>query len=506
MMTRWGAALFLLAACARSAAMPNASRNAPPRSTESAVQHTAWRRVVPVRPTTPSFRPPSVDTKRLQNGLTIHTLKEGASVPLVAVRVVVRAGAQTDPANASGLAEFTAAMLERGTAKKPSKEFADALDTLGVSLSVHTGIDSSSVTLIVPEENLDAGVALLSETVQSPDFSQEEFVKQRDEFLSRVRTTASDARGMTRSVLRGLLYGVKRADGRLSYGNTKSITAISRDDVLAHYRGYWRPEHAAIVIAGASDPLRARSTIEKWFWGWSGIGNGRPLPRSLITRIKPQPGVYIIAHNSTQSSIAAGYGTPVTNSAAANVLIRALGGSHSSRLSATLRDDKGYTYFVRSKLIRSRYAGHLVVYGHFALDHTAEAIKYVQREMLAIAESGFLTEELQAARNGALFSFQWGFRSASETVARFNELFDEGGDTREWVTYAHDLSNVTPDLVQNLARTYLRADDLVVVVRGPRDELVSQFEAAGIGPIFIVEGDRFLQSGEVVVGPAATVR
>ena len=69
----------------------------------------------------------------LPNGIVL-LVAERPAVPIVAVRILMRAGAVYDPPDRAGLANLTGAVLTRGTAKRTGPELDSAIEFVGGSV------------------------------------------------------------------------------------------------------------------------------------------------------------------------------------------------------------------------------------------------------------------------------------------------------------------------------------------------------------------------------------
>ena len=79
---------------------------------------------------------------KLDNGLRV-IVAERPELPLLAAQVVIRSGAETDPANLAGTASMTGSLLTKGTDKMSAPEIAAAIESLGGSISSGSGWDAS---------------------------------------------------------------------------------------------------------------------------------------------------------------------------------------------------------------------------------------------------------------------------------------------------------------------------------------------------------------------------
>ena len=89
------------------------------------------------------------------NGVVVDLMPR-PGVPLVGFRVLVKGGAEAEPADRAGLASVTAQLLRKGTAKRTADQFSEELDFLGGSFS-NSGDDATAGhrdRRRVPEERL----------------------------------------------------------------------------------------------------------------------------------------------------------------------------------------------------------------------------------------------------------------------------------------------------------------------------------------------------------------
>src|SRR2546428_3790776 len=81
----------------------------------------------------PSPAAPIAHREVLPNGIVL-LVAERPGVPIVAARVLLRAGAAFEPRDKAGLANLTGALLTRGTAKRTGPELDAAIEFVGGSV------------------------------------------------------------------------------------------------------------------------------------------------------------------------------------------------------------------------------------------------------------------------------------------------------------------------------------------------------------------------------------
>src|SRR5207249_2553816 len=105
----------------------------------------------------PAMAAPIARREVLPNGIVL-LVAERPAVPIVAVRVLVRAGAVFDPPDRPGLAHLTGALVTRGTAKRTGPELDTAIEFVGGALEAGAGRDSLTVSLRVLRKDLALGL------------------------------------------------------------------------------------------------------------------------------------------------------------------------------------------------------------------------------------------------------------------------------------------------------------------------------------------------------------
>ena len=88
---------------------------------------------------------PRMHREVFANGLTA-IVAERRSLPLVTLRLTLRAGGAQEPRDKPGLSTLTARMLRRGAGERDAAAWAEELDTLGGLFGTGTGLDTSRST------------------------------------------------------------------------------------------------------------------------------------------------------------------------------------------------------------------------------------------------------------------------------------------------------------------------------------------------------------------------
>jgi len=412
----------------------------------------------------PAAGAPLAHREVLPNGIVL-LVAERPAVPIVAVRVLTRAGAVFDPDDRAGLAHLTGALLTRGTAKRTGPEVDSAIEFVGGSLEAVAGRDSLTVALSVQKKDLALGLDLMSEVVLSPTFPPGEVTRKVSEIQAAIRRSEEDpgtvaSRALSRLVYPGHPYGVPVE------GTRESVARLTRDDVVKFYAQHVRPDTTVVAVVGAVTVDEARREITARLGAWA-----RPAgaPQSMTPVTAPaSPREETVKRELTQSTIMFGrlaIRQTDPDYFPLSVASYVLGGGSASRLYARVRDDAGLAYAVYSWLSAARYGAAFAV---TAQTRTAEAPKVVVmvREELARMTRGAVAErELALAKQYLVGSFPFRLDTSGKVADFLVAVEDQGLGLDYADRYKEQIARVTARDVQRVAAKYFppAAFNLVIV-------------------------------------------
>lgn len=305
------------------------------------------------------FTLPPFSSQLLPNGLRLRTARWGRR-PTVAVSLLMPgAGSGSDPHGREGTAEVAAETVTGGTPARSSRQIAEALDDLAAVMDVSAGFDSSVARLFVLEKDLEAGLALFAELLSEASFPEEEVEKSRRRQIDLLREQRSEPDFLARERLLDRLYP-GHPYGCLS-ATEAGLQALTRDDVVTHWRGRCTLRGATMVLVGAADPERLLAAASRVF---GALPAPEALPNGHVPEPAPVKGFSIhLVHRpgSVQTNLLYARHAVKRNDpdfVAALVANQSLGGGASARLFHVLREEKGLTYGAYSSLTPRRDAGH----------------------------------------------------------------------------------------------------------------------------------------------------
>ena len=233
-------------------------------------QTKTWPSERPPRPLAErSVKFPPYAVKTLANGLQVVAVSHHEQ-PVVSLRLLVRAGAAQDPTSKPGVAALLASLLDQGTTSRSAEQIANSIDSIGGALGTGAGTDLSFVNAIVMKDSLTFGLDLVSDIAQRPAFAAEEIERQRQQSLSGMRVSYDDPEFLANVVFDRLIYG-QHPYGRPQNGTPETLTALTRDDLLAFHRKWFGANNAILAIVGDVTAEEAFAGAERAFGKWTQV-------------------------------------------------------------------------------------------------------------------------------------------------------------------------------------------------------------------------------------------
>jgi len=281
---------------------------------------------------------------------------------IVALIVFTPVGSAVESAADSGVMSFTGRMLMRGTKRLGNAELAEAIDSMGISLSCDVNDDYSNMHLVTTRDTIVESVALMAETFFTPAFEPEEIEKERQSTLAAIRRSEDDLFSLTLQRFYRELYP-SHGYGLPIIGLKESVGELTRDQIINSHEELTAGP-LRVVAVGNFVPDELRGLLEEHFVS-------RLKQDNRTDRLAVGKPVAAGAHSasftrdSEQAYLVAGFpalAPTEPNYVAARVLNALLGEGMSSRLFSALREEKGLAYATGSSYSGFKMQGQLFGY------------------------------------------------------------------------------------------------------------------------------------------------
>ncbi|HET7399895.1 MAG TPA: pitrilysin family protein [Intrasporangium sp.] len=452
----------------------------------------------------PDWSFPDATRHLLANGLTLLTYDVPGQYVL-SVRLGLPVSLRDEPRDKEGVATILARTLDEGTARHSAEEFARMLERKGVSFGAGPSESGLFLDLDVVKGNLDPALDLLRQILTEPAFPEAEVARHVRTRLAEIEQERAVAAHRASLEFVRTFYAPSDRWSRPTGGSAETVATITRDDVAALHREHVVAAGATMAVAGDLGGLDVRAMVEAWLGAWPAGPRAREsfLTASAALSDERARIVLVDRPGSVQSELLVGCPGPDRSVdggwAPYPVIGFVLGGAPNSRIDAVLREDKGYTYGIRSSFRPRRSGGMFLTSGSVRADSTAESLRLLV-DILVSPARGFSDKEIRAGvdfiRKTAPGRYATADAIADEAVA----MALDGRTTKFTTDNLRDLATVDRARVEAAYARFAAAAGVAgapeapgagwtIVVVGDAAEHREAVEALGLGPVTVVAED-----------------
>ncbi|RKY60865.1 MAG: hypothetical protein DRP96_04825 [Candidatus Neomarinimicrobiota bacterium] len=205
-----------------------------------------------------------VEEHALDNGLRVITY-EMHTAPIIYSRLTYNIGSKYEPYNQTGISHIVEHMMFKGTKRFPKGAIAELISANGGIFNAFTANDITVYYELLPKNKIDLAFDIESQRMSKCAFDPKEFESEIKVIMEeRKQRTENQAAGKRREELNTLLY--KNHPYRNPViGWMEDIKNITRDQAYAHYRKYYTPNNATLVLTGDFDTAEIMRKVEKYF-------------------------------------------------------------------------------------------------------------------------------------------------------------------------------------------------------------------------------------------------
>lgn len=418
-----------------------------------------------------AFTVPANETYLLANGMKV-TLVPYGNIPKVTVSVTVDAGSVNEGSNHQGVASLAADLMKEGTVMLTSDQLADEAARMGSTLDITATADLTTAQLDVLSEFGPDAVRLLADVLQHPRLPETELARLKNDMLRQIAVRSSRPQTIALIRFRKILYGDHPYGTVLpSEADVKKITL---QDVKEYIDSNFSAQRSHIYVAGKFDVTAVKKAIAESFKAWP-KGTVRvenvPSPKSRhVLDVTDRP-------SAPQSTLIVGLPIAPPNSPdaiALGVTNALLGGSFNSRITANIREQKGYTYSPRSEIVRNYHDSYWAETADVTTQYTGASLKEILAEIDRLKAEPPSAVELKGIQNyiSGLFVIQNSSRGALIGQLQYVDFQGLGVDYLK--TYVARVNAVTPAEVEKLTGEYIKPQEMTIVVVGDKSKITDQ--------------------------------
>ncbi|RZD85725.1 peptidase M16 [Streptomyces albidoflavus] len=438
---------------------------------------------------------PAPERTTLDNGLTVLTChRPGQQV--VAVEVLLDSPLDTEPEGLDGLATIMARAFSEGTDRDSAEEFAAELERCGATLDAFADHPGVRLSLEVPVSRLEKALGLLADALRAPAFAEAEIERLVRNRLDEIpHEQANPARRAAKELSRQLFPAGSRVS-RPRQGTEETVERIDAAAVRAFYERHVRPATATAVVVGDLEGTDLGALLAGSLGAWQGDA-GQPNPVPQVTADDAGRVVIVDRPGAVQTQLLIGRVGPDRHDRVwpAQVLgTYSLGGTLTSRLDRVLREEKGYTYGVRSfaQVLRSTPEGTgaamLAISGSVDTESTGPALDDLWKVLRTLAAEGLTDAELDTAVQNLVGVAPLKYETAAAVASTLADQVEQHlPDDFQARLYRMMTETGATEATAAVVSAF-PADRLVTVLVGDASRIAEPVRALGIGEVSVVTG------------------
>lgn len=427
---------------------------------------------------------PSINIKKpvsftLPNGLKVLVV-EDHKLPRVSFSLQLDNAPYTE-GDKKGVDELTGSLIGNGSMKISKDAFNEEIDFLGADINFSTDGAFASGLSKYSKRILE----LLADGALNPNFTQEEFDKEKDKLIEGLKTQEKNVTVVAGRVENVLVYGKNHPAGE--YLSEATINNVSLADVKTHYNTYFVPEHAYLVVIGDVKFKDTKKMVEKLFGSWT-QGKAPQVSYSAPSNVQYTQINFVDMPNAVQSEISLvnSVNLKLSDPDYFPVIVanQVLGGDFNSYLNMNLREAHGWTYGARSsigvnKYTVSKFKANSQVRNMVTDSAVVEFIKEIKR----IRTEKVADEALNNVKAGYVGRFVMNVEKP-QTIARYAlNIETEALPADFYENYIKKIQEVTADDVMRVMNKYVLADNMRILITGKGADVIPALEKLNI-PMF----------------------
>lgn len=408
----------------------------------------------------------------LDNGMVL-IVQENHSNPTIAFAGRVLAGSCFDPKGKTGTAALVSEMLGRGTATRSALQLAGEVESVGASLDTSAGVEFAEFRGKSLTRDFANVLGIAADEVRNAAFPQDQFEKALGESLSALEVSKESTESRAFRAFNGAVF----PEGHPYYTPpleeaTKQLQAITRDDLAAFYKAYYRPDTTILVIVGDIKPADAVALVTRHFGDWKAEGPKPVVDIPTVSRQKEPRVVPVPMPGKAESTTIFGYAMGVKrldpDFYAVRLMNEILGGSGAltSLLGEEVREKRGLVYGIYSTFDASLGAGPwYTTFGASPLKVT-EALKAARETVKRFRSQGPTQKQLDRAKGFVIGAFAITVEDNLRLARALASAEFQGLGVDYVQNYAKYYRAVTLPQVKAAAAKYLHPETSTLVVAG----------------------------------------
>lgn len=382
-----------------------------------------------------------VHFKQLDNGIRL-IVKQMSGLLSVSMGIIAGTGACVESDKEDGISHFIEHMLFKGTKKRTAFQISDNMDAIGAQVNAFTSKDITCYYAKSTSGHAAEAFEILSDLFLNSVFPEEEMTREKGVVVEEISMNEDTPDDLCLDLLSKAFFGEENY-GRNILGSKQNVKGFTRADISNYLKARYTTDNIVISMAGNISIELAEELVYKYFGAVpASKAESRPLNVSLQSRnlykSKDIEQVHVaIAYPSMKRYERLCDATQLMNAV--------LGGSMSSRLFQTVREELGLAYTVYSYVTTYEKSGALTVYAGVNAESLDQSVEAIYNCIADLKKKTLTADEFKRGKEQLLSSLIYAQESTSSQMLLYGKELIYSGKTYDFEDRVGKLNAVTLD-------------------------------------------------------------
>ena len=404
---------------------------------------------------------PVLKKQLLDNGIPFYYF-QSLQQKVVKIELIFQAGKWHEWVHGSSY--FTAKMLKSGSQRYTSRQINDYLDKYGAFTEFSSSQDDLTLEIYCLSRYLEEILLLIADLLNNSIFPNMELLEIKEQDKSDLQVNLKRTAYLARVLFQKKLFGETHPYGRSN--DLLVIDQISEVSIVDFYDKKIRGNLFTIVASGdiSDKTIKLVNSI---------FGNftvNKEIYSHDVPKISTQVGsFYEGVEQSVQSSLVIGKIMPGRKHGDIHkiaVVNEILGGYFGSRLMKTIREEKGYTYGIHSRLVHLKNYSYLAIMADVIKEKREESIAAINIEINKLITGGISFDELNRVKNHMTGAFLSAINSPFTIASLFKILYAHELDYSYFNDFLGAINTISEKEVIEIAENYFFVESFTEVSAG----------------------------------------
>lgn len=333
--------------------------------------------------------------RELKNGVRV-VMERMEHVRSVSIGIWVNTGSVREAEDEGGASHFIEHMAFKGTARRTAEQIAAEMDAVGGSLNAFTSKECTCFYAKVLDEHLPVAIDVLSDITFHSTFPEDELEREKHVILEEILMTEDSPEDLTAERANALFFQNEPL-ARPILGTRESVLAFDRDRLLAYRKEHYTPRNVVVACAGHFDEEALMRLVEEKL----DLEASDRCASPLVQRYPGGARAECVQKDIEQVHLTLmlpGFARDVADQYPLAVLSNVIGGSMSSRLFQSIREQRGLAYSIYSYPIYYAATGTFALYAGTGENQAVEVVRLMREELEKLRSEGVTREEFERCK------------------------------------------------------------------------------------------------------------